>query len=232
MGHLSLAKTTVAGADERSPGRGPWPTPVSSTYEADLLLFQAFLDMREHSRGALIALSDRFMVTNHTAGEVVSPGDRSRLWALTQDTLDEGRPRSGVVPLCNGTTVLARCRPVMTAGVPVGALVQLSVPTRNFGGGASARIAGWSQLTDAEQILAELVARGYTNREASKRVFASRHTVDAHLRNVFRKLGISSRAELARLVGEHYLQLCSLEDIPRPYSQPRPAAEQQDTRSA
>ena len=35
-------------------------------------------------------------------------------------------------------------------------------------------------------------------------MFLSRHTVDYHLRRVFRKLGVNTRVELARALGEHY----------------------------
>jgi DNA-binding CsgD family transcriptional regulator len=34
------------------------------------------------------------------------------------------------------------------------------------------------------------------------RLFLSPHTVDAHLRHIYRKLGIASRVELARMVTE------------------------------
>lgn len=44
-----------------------------------------------------------------------------------------------------------------------------------------------------------MVAQGLTNREAAARLFLSPRTIDFHLRNVFAKLGVSSRAELARL---------------------------------
>ena len=62
---------------------------------------------------------------------------------------------------------------------------------------------GWKELTDAERTVAELVARGMTNKQAGRRMFSSHHTVDTHLRRVFRKLGLHSR-RTARSLGEHY----------------------------
>lgn len=60
--------------------------------------------------------------------------------------------------------------------------------------------AGWAALTDAERTVAGLVAGGMTNREAAERLVISPHTVGTHLRHVFRKLAISSRAQLAEVV--------------------------------
>jgi DNA-binding CsgD family transcriptional regulator len=59
---------------------------------------------------------------------------------------------------------------------------------------------GWPSLTRSERELAELVGDGLTNKEAAARLFVSRHTVDAHLRRIYRKLDISSRVQLARVV--------------------------------
>ena len=47
--------------------------------------------------------------------------------------------------------------------------------------------------------MAQLVAQGLTNRDTAAALFVSAKTVEHHLRNVFRKLGIRRRAELARL---------------------------------
>jgi DNA-binding CsgD family transcriptional regulator len=54
-------------------------------------------------------------------------------------------------------------------------------------------------LTPQEVQIAQLVAQGGTNRAIASQLFLSPRTIDFHLRNVFRKLGISSRIELARL---------------------------------
>jgi len=55
-------------------------------------------------------------------------------------------------------------------------------------------------LSPAERKVAMLVAAGLKNIEVAERLFISRHTVDSHLRNIFRKLGLNRRVELAALV--------------------------------
>ena len=62
--------------------------------------------------------------------------------------------------------------------------------------------AGWTGLTPAEQATSNLVAQGLSNQQVAEQMYVSAHTVAYHLRNVFRKLGISSRVELARAVAE------------------------------
>ncbi|GAA3036858.1 hypothetical protein GCM10017559_75770 [Streptosporangium longisporum] len=60
-------------------------------------------------------------------------------------------------------------------------------------------VSGWASLTGTERAVCALVAQGLTNRHAAEQMFISEHTVAFHLRQVFRKLGIRSRVELARL---------------------------------
>jgi DNA-binding CsgD family transcriptional regulator len=54
-------------------------------------------------------------------------------------------------------------------------------------------------LTPQELQIARLLAGGKTTREAAAAVFLSPKTVEYHVRNVYRKLGIASREELARV---------------------------------
>ncbi|MFN3600977.1 MAG: ATP-binding protein [Dietzia sp.] len=54
-------------------------------------------------------------------------------------------------------------------------------------------------LTAHELHIARLVATGATTREVASQLFLSPRTIEAHLRNIFRKLGITSRRQLRDL---------------------------------
>ncbi|PRZ08309.1 regulatory LuxR family protein [Isoptericola sp. CG 20/1183] len=55
-------------------------------------------------------------------------------------------------------------------------------------------------LTDHERHIARLVAAGATSREVAAELFLSPRTIEAHLRNIYRKLGITSRRQLRELL--------------------------------
>jgi DNA-binding CsgD family transcriptional regulator len=61
----------------------------------------------------------------------------------------------------------------------------------------------WLSLTGAEVRVAELVASGMTNRATAEELIVSPHTVDAHLKHMYVKLGIHSRVELTVLALQH-----------------------------
>jgi DNA-binding CsgD family transcriptional regulator len=57
-----------------------------------------------------------------------------------------------------------------------------------------------SGLLTAQQVqIARMVAAGVTNREVAEQLHLSTRTVDHHMRNIFVRLGIRSRIELAKL---------------------------------
>jgi DNA-binding NarL/FixJ family response regulator len=59
---------------------------------------------------------------------------------------------------------------------------------------------GVDALTERERQVAELVVDRRTNLEIAETLFLSPKTVETHLRNIFRKLNVDSRAEVARTV--------------------------------
>ena len=56
---------------------------------------------------------------------------------------------------------------------------------------------GPAALTPAEHRVSERAAAGQTNRAIAEALFVTTKTVELHLRNAYRKLGVSSRRDLA-----------------------------------
>ena len=74
-------------------------------------------------------------------------------------------------------------------------------------------------LTAREREIGTLAAAGLTSRDIAERMFLSRRTVENHLQNVYAKLGVRSRAELAEgLFGT----VIVADDTTRPSSSPPP----------
>lgn len=60
----------------------------------------------------------------------------------------------------------------------------------------------WSDFSETECRIAVLVSQGYTNHQIAGRVSRSVHTVNYHLRKMFRKAGVNSRSALTRRLNE------------------------------
>ena len=67
-------------------------------------------------------------------------------------------------------------------------------------GPAAAGDSGIGSLSKRELEVAELITDRMTNQEIAEKLFLSKKTVESHIRNVFVKLGASSRVEVARVV--------------------------------
>jgi DNA-binding NarL/FixJ family response regulator len=58
-------------------------------------------------------------------------------------------------------------------------------------------------LSDREKEIVQLVAQGFRNKEIGEKLFISEQTVKNHLHNIFDKLGVSDRLELALYAIHH-----------------------------
>jgi DNA-binding CsgD family transcriptional regulator len=65
------------------------------------------------------------------------------------------------------------------------------------------RRAAPDHLTSTESVVAALAASGISNRQIAEQAFLTVKAVEANLTRVYRKLGIRSRAGLARALGQH-----------------------------
>jgi DNA-binding NarL/FixJ family response regulator len=60
---------------------------------------------------------------------------------------------------------------------------------------------GGSELTETERQVADLAISGLTNAQIALELFMSKRTVEAHLSRTYRKLGVKSRTQMARVYG-------------------------------
>jgi len=75
----------------------------------------------------------------------------------------------------------------------------------------SARSVG---LTERELAILQSLARGLSNEAIAKELWIARQTVKFHVRNIYRKLGVSNRTEAARYAYQHGLVANPVGDFP------------------
>jgi DNA-binding CsgD family transcriptional regulator len=118
------------------------------------------------------------------AGLLEPRGDRSEIIDLYQSAYD-------IYDRCGATRDLAGVRTHLR---------RLGVVRRQP---ADKVLHGWASLSRAETAVVEVIAEGVTSQAAAERLYLSVNTVNTHLRHVFAKLGVRSRAELTRVVLSH-----------------------------
>jgi DNA-binding CsgD family transcriptional regulator len=178
---------------------------------AERTLREHFVNARRRTRDGVLSVSRTTMLSNARVTRALQPGDHELLWDWVTQAVASHQSLPAEVQLNGGTWVIKRLDAIADRGMFVGATLQLSPPAPPSlieAGGASSSAAdrprfGWASLTPTELSVAALVAEGLTNREVAARLYLSPHTVGFHLRQVFRKLEISSRVELTRLIIEH-----------------------------
>jgi transcriptional regulator of acetoin/glycerol metabolism/DNA-binding CsgD family transcriptional regulator len=169
---------------------------VDDTAIVERVMMRQFLQKRRGSKHPLVFANQRVVLTNTAAEGIVKAEDEPLLRRKAEEMMTTGSPDAAEVVLTSGMRVAMRCEPILDGGAALGVVMHLDV-------GSDPRrrpLLGLGSLTDTEHAVAKLVAEGLTNRQIAERVFISRHTVDFHLRSIFRKVGVASRVELARQV--------------------------------
>ena len=179
VGQLDRAERLIRMLEEGCHRDRPWPTVTAGRCQALLLGARGDLE------GAMHALQHALDQDEATP----MPLQRGR----TLLTLGVVQRRSG--QRRNAADTLRRALKIYDdLGAPLWAQRTQSA-LRRLGGRPTT-----GALTPSEERVAELAASGMTNREVAAALFLSPKTVEANLARVYRKLAISSRAELgARL---------------------------------
>jgi DNA-binding CsgD family transcriptional regulator len=155
----------------------------------------------EHASGLL----DRDIDKLSEAVSLFERSPRSLALAAAWEDLGLAHQRRGTadaaIDALTGALVLfARAGATRDAARLRGRLRELGVRRRVAA--AEKPATGWAAMTKSELAVAQLVAKGLTNREVAERLFVSPHTVNTHLRQVFAKLEVKSRVDLTRLATE------------------------------
>ncbi|RLV01305.1 LuxR family transcriptional regulator [Streptomyces griseocarneus] len=162
----------------------------SATHRANALLATDPTTAETHFRAALTAAPAR-------------PFDHARTRLLYGEWLRRARRRTDArVQLAEAADVFRRlgATPLLTRALTEQQLTgQQLRPISDTG----------ASLTPQELRVARLAAEGLTNREIAAQLLISPRTVGHHLSNVFPKVGIVSRAELARVDFDNGLRLTS-----------------------
>ncbi|WP_178132641.1 LuxR C-terminal-related transcriptional regulator [Phytohabitans rumicis] len=177
---------------------------IGDSGETASVLHAAFLRVRRRAKGPIAVLDGRRMFVNSAGALIVDPADRAVLWDWAEPLLGTPSARAGSMIVLASGVQMVRCEAVYDGDATAGAVVWLgtssapiSVP--NPSADPATR---WTMLTVSERSIAAHVANGLTNRETASQLFISTHTVDYHLRQIFRKLDLRSRVELARVVAD------------------------------
>jgi DNA-binding CsgD family transcriptional regulator len=144
--------------------------------------------LRERSgKHPMLVANGRVLIANTAAERLVKPEDELPLRVHAEEVMAGASGAVIHTVLTNGRRVAVRCEPILDGGVAVGVVMHLEDGV----GRANRPALGLAGLTDTERAIADLVAQGLTNRQIAQRVFVSRHTVDFHLRSIYRKVDVT-----------------------------------------
>jgi DNA-binding CsgD family transcriptional regulator len=181
---MGRTKEAVAAAADEVDAARQWGAP--GTIGASLRVLGTALDA-DGSPDCLAVLDEAAVATAESPARLEHA---KTLLAWGSALRRRGRPTDAREPLARATELATVCgaRPLAQQ-----ALDEL----RAAGGRRSTRgLFGLEALTPSERRVAALAAAGDTNKAIAQQLFVTPKTVEVHLSNVYRKLGITSRSEL------------------------------------
>lgn len=190
-GRLELADESRRHADEAAEETGlPMARAWADRAEAEVLL----------ARGEHEAAADLALAAAEVAGRLSARIDRAVSRELAGRALLGASDREGAVEqLTLAAEEFDECKAFRHRDRVEGELGRLGHrPSRRSRAGGGA--AGLDSLTGREREVAQLLVERMTNAEIAAKLFLSEKTVESHLRNIFRKLDVGSRVEVAKLV--------------------------------
>jgi transcriptional regulator of acetoin/glycerol metabolism/DNA-binding CsgD family transcriptional regulator len=171
----------------------------------DRVLEEAFLHARRGTRGPVAVVSQGALLSNAAAARLLAPTDQARLWNFVSYHLRLDEMAECQFALTDGSALQVSLEAVLIGGEVAGVVVRALAASRRAMSSRRRPVSpyrptfGWDSLTATELTVTDLVSEGLTNRQVANKLWLSPHTVDAHLRHVFQKLGINSRVELVRM---------------------------------
>ncbi|WP_420123263.1 AAA family ATPase [Nakamurella sp.] len=149
----------------------------------------------EQAAGRAAAADAAFGRALELIADVPAPFERARIeFAAGRAMRGWGRRRQAVELLMAARETFGRLGAVPYADRCDTELVEAGLATARAG-------APRFDLTSQEQVVARLAAAGLSNRQIAAELVVSIKTVEYHLRNVFAKLGVTSRRQLADRLG-------------------------------
>ncbi len=133
-------------------------------------------------------------------GSLLSPAARTLATANAYRALTESRPyRDALDPDAAADTLRREVRSGRLDGDTVNAVLTAA------GHPVPARREQVADLTGRELEVLRLLVRSYTNKQIAQALTLSEHTVDHHIRHIYNKIGVSTRAAATMFALQHHL---------------------------
>jgi DNA-binding CsgD family transcriptional regulator len=213
------AEEAIEAADEFARRFGHYANPAQARWRSSKAQALARLDRRDEA----IALMDDELAAARRWGAPSAVGTTLRLLGVIKGEAGEAELREAVEVLEGSTAKLELAKALLSLGShvrrtqrpsdarePLRRALELAASCDAPGVAETARaelhaagarprrdaLQGPESLTPSERRVADLAAGGQTNRDIAQTLYVTPKTVEVHLSNAYRKLGIRSRREL------------------------------------